>query len=232
MTSFDVALQPIADLEPHPQNPQQGDVGAVATAIAVDGWHGAIIAQAPEGDRTVPRIVAGHTRWRALQILQTDGFTMKGKHLTYAQLAKKVALPPAGFAPVQILPLDDQAAARKMLADNRASALSYADEAAQAALLTELATAGELLGSLFDGDDVDAMIESIERAHAAVNPGGGQAPPMREMQAGLRSVILPMVAAEYDQFIGWLALLREAWDFDSNVAVVARAVQEATERVG
>lgn len=229
MSPFDVVLHPIAALEPHPHNPQQGDIGAVATAIAVDGWHGAIIAQAPVDGRDIPRIVAGHTRWRALQILQADGFTLRGKHLTYAQLAKKVALPPAGFAPVQILPLDDIAAARKMLSDNRASALSYADEAAQTALLTELATAGELLGSLFDGDDVDAMIEAIERSHAQVQPG---ASPAREVQAGLRSVILPMVAAEYDQFIGWLAFLREAWDFDSNVAVVARAVQEAVERAG
>lgn len=157
---FAVVLWPIDRLQPHPDNPNQGDVGAVATAIAVDGWHGTTIAQErPDED---PRLIVGHTRWRALQFIQRDGFTIAGYHFSYDELAERVLLPPPGVIPLQLLAVDDVRSARKLLADNRGSALATTDEAAELALLTALAEHDALLGSLYDGDDVDDRARILE----------------------------------------------------------------------
>lgn len=174
-TADPFAVQNVAidSIVPHERNPNQGDVGAVATAIAIDGWHGTVLCQAPDGDRAEPRIVAGHTRWRALAMLQEHGYTYpEGGHVSYEELAARVPLPPAGTVPVQQLPMDDVRATRKMLADNRASALALTDDTEIVSLLTALAEEPDgLLGSLFDGDDIDLLIADI-----AANDGQGGPP--------------------------------------------------------
>lgn len=233
-TADPFAIQNVAidSIVPHERNPNQGDVGAVATAIAVDGWHGTILCQAPTEGRAEPRIVAGHTRWRALAMLQEHGYTYpEGGHLTYEELAARVPLPPAGTVPVQQLPMDDVRATRKMLADNRASALAMTDDTEMADLLSELAAADELFASLFEGDDVDAMMEEIERNGAGFDTTNEVQTPQDRLAdyaaAGIRSIILPMEAAEYDALVGRLNRLRSVWDLESNTAVVVRAVSEA-----
>jgi hypothetical protein len=162
LENFAVELWPIAELEPHPRNPQHGDIGAIATAIAVDGWHGAVIAQSPRGRRKRPRLIAGEHRWRGLAALQRDGIDLDGTHHDYEALRARVILPPAGYVPVQQLDISDEAARRKLLADNRASALATQDAPVLIDLLQELAASNELLGSLYDGEDLDALLKSLE----------------------------------------------------------------------
>lgn len=53
-------LVPIDSIEPHPDNPNQGDDDGVGSSIATSGFYGALICQ-----RSRRRIIAGHTRWRA-----------------------------------------------------------------------------------------------------------------------------------------------------------------------
>ena len=164
---FAVQLVPIDSIMAHEQNVNQSDVGAVATAIATGGFHGSCILQAPDKKRKVPRIIVGHGRWRALRMLQQDGFTHPdGQHETYEELAARVPLPPVGFVPAQSFAMDDTRALQKLIADNRASALSSTDDAALAALLTELAGNDDLFGTLYDGSDLDELIVQVNEAAA------------------------------------------------------------------
>lgn len=167
---FTTELLDIAKLEPNPRNVNEGDVGAIATAIAVDGFHGTVICQ--DRGKKPPMIVVGEHRWRALRMLQQNGIELHGVHRTYEQLLadKSLMLPPAGTVPGQVLKMDDTRAIRKMLADNRASALSMTADAELVVLLTELANDDALFGSLFEGDDIDVLLAQIE-ADAEASPG-------------------------------------------------------------
>lgn len=164
MAEHDFATELVAldAIVPNDANPQRGDIGAIATAIATDGWHSAVLCEKRRGK---PRIFAGEHRWRALKALNADGFTFPdGTHKTYEQLlaTPRLLLPPAGMVPIQSLTLDEQRALRKLIADNRASSLATTDDAGLAALLQELAADDALLGSLFDGDDLDDLLHHIE----------------------------------------------------------------------
>lgn len=169
---FAITLVPIDSLIPSDPNPQVGDIGAVATAIAVDGWHLAVLCRAPDETRTQPQIIAGHTRWRALTAIQRDGFDLDGQHFSYEELAERVPLPPRGLVPVQVQTMNDLRAARKLIADNRASALASTDDAALVDLLRELAESEELFGSLFDADDLDALIADLDEGGAGFGHPG------------------------------------------------------------
>jgi len=167
-------LWPIDDLQPHPDNPNEGDVGAIMTMIATDGWHGSVLCQAPKGRRKRPRIVAGHTRWAALRALQDDGLTIDlgdGERLwPYAELAGRVELPPAGQVPVELRSLSDLVAARKLVSDNQASRLATTDEAALAAVLQRLREEDRLLGTGFDDDDLSDLVGRLRDLDAAPIP--------------------------------------------------------------
>lgn len=159
--AYETVLLDIDGLVPNDRNVNSGDVGAIATAIAVDGFHGQVVAQKQRGK---PKIIAGEHRWRALAALQADGIVLDGEHKSYEQLlaTKGLLLPPAGKVPVQVLSVDDVRAVRKMIADNRASSLAVIDDSGLASLLQELASDDALLGSLFDGDDIDDLLHQIE----------------------------------------------------------------------
>jgi hypothetical protein len=125
-------LVPIDSLVPHPNNPRQGDVGAIVQSIRANGFYGAIVAQA--GTNV---IIVGEHRWLAAK---EAGMT-------------KV---PAAFADV-----DDATALRVMLADNRTSDLASYDQGLLAEVLKAAVTSSNLEGTGYDGDDLDALIAGI-----------------------------------------------------------------------
>lgn len=51
---------PVGKLEPHPMNPNEGDVGFIKESIEANGFYGAVLAQVSTGF-----IIAGEHRWRA-----------------------------------------------------------------------------------------------------------------------------------------------------------------------
>jgi ParB-like chromosome segregation protein Spo0J len=126
-------LVPIDSLVPHPNNPRQGDVGAIVQSIKANGFYGAIVAQA--GTNV---IIVGEHRWLAAK---EAGMT-------------KV---PVAFADV-----DDAAARKIMLADNRTSDLAEYDQELLVELLKVEAADAGLEGTGYDGDDLDAMIAGLE----------------------------------------------------------------------
>jgi ParB-like chromosome segregation protein Spo0J len=125
--------EPIDALKPHPRNPRQGDIGAIHTSIQTNGFYGTIIAQKSTG-----YILAGNHRWQAAR--QTKTKTI----------------------PVTWLDVDDDHALRILLADNRTNDLATYNDEALAKLLKSLhESTGTLLGTGYDGDDLDELIANL-----------------------------------------------------------------------
>jgi hypothetical protein len=128
----------LTTLADHPENPWQGDDAAVAESIDALGFYGAILAQV-----STRRILAGHTRRRDLF----------AEHVTRG--------------PVLWLDVDDAAARRILLGDNRYGQLGSWNAARLAELLADLAPGG-LEGTGFT--QADLAIALAEAADAAGAP--------------------------------------------------------------
>ncbi|MBT2234774.1 ParB/RepB/Spo0J family partition protein [Nonomuraea sp. NEAU-A123] len=144
-------MVPVGDLEPHPDNPHQSDVDVIAESIEKNGFYGTILVQ-----QSRMRIIAGEHRWR--------GAKVKG----------------LGQVPALILDVDDDAALRILLADNRTAEIGGYDDQALAELLRGL---GDLDGTGWTEQDLDDLAEAIAADNAAVTlapedspaTGGGRA---------------------------------------------------------
>lgn len=99
----------VDELEPHPDNPHQGDVNVIVASIRKHGFYGSVVAQ-----KSRMRIVAGEHRWRG---------------------AAKAGLK---HVPTVIIDVDDETAQRIMLADNRLAEYGQYDDAKLAELLQSL----------------------------------------------------------------------------------------------
>lgn len=123
----------ITDLTPHPENPRQGDVGAIAASIQANGWFGAVIVQRDTG-----YILAGNHRVRAAAAAGAD------------------------TVPALIVQCTEAEARRILLADNRTSDLATQDQVALLELLRTVAITDDLTGTGYDGDDLDDLIGDVE----------------------------------------------------------------------
>lgn len=126
-------LAPLDTVRPHPRNPRQGDTGAIHESIEANGFYGAIIAQKSTGF-----ILAGNHRWQA---------------------ARQAG---ATEIPITWVDVDDDHALRILLADNRTNDLASYDDSALAELLQEIHEAhGNLMGTGYDGDDLDQLLTDL-----------------------------------------------------------------------
>ena len=191
-------------LELHPENPRQGDIGAIVTSIEQNGWYGTLIAQ-----KKSRRVLAGNHRLQAALALDM----------------KEV--------PVYWVDVDDTEAQRILLADNSVSDLATWDDSILVGLLEGLANDGELLGSGYDGDDLDALLYDAALNDTDLgnllddNPTPGE----REdaiNAAGIRSIIMPFALEEYNDVVARLALARTELKVDSNAEVLATLLRERT----
>jgi len=128
----------ITKLSPHPQNPRRGSVEAIGESVEANGFYGVVIAQLSTG-----RILVGNHRYQ----------------VALAQGAKKL--------PVAWVDVDDRKALEILLSDNRASDLATQDDDALGELLKELAATGDLTGTGYTEDDLNALI-----ADAGSSAGG------------------------------------------------------------
>lgn len=122
---------PVGQLALLPGNPRQGDIGAVAESMSVNGVYQPIIVNAGTHTGRPLEVIAGNHRAQAAQQLQHDTI------------------------PAIILDLTDEAAARIALADNRTSDLATQDGDALALMLQSLP---DLTGTGYDGDDLDQLL--------------------------------------------------------------------------
>lgn len=132
-TTLKALAVPIDSLKPHPNNPREGDIGAISQSLKANGQYRPIVVS-----KKTSRILAGNHTWKAAQAL---GWT-------------EIAATFVNVTPEQ--------ETRIMLADNRYAELAtYADDSL-AELLVELAgTEQGLLGSGWDGDDLDQLMADL-----------------------------------------------------------------------
>ena len=133
----DLTIQqlPVADLALLPGNPRQGDIGAVSESMRVNGIYQPIIVNKGTHTGRPLEIIAGNHRAQAAQQLGHD------------------------TVPAIVLDVDDEAAARIALADNRTSDLASYDTDALLVMLQQLP---DLTGTGYDGDDLDALLADKE----------------------------------------------------------------------
>jgi len=60
---MDIKMESIDSLAHHPENPREGDIGAIVTSIKKNGWFGVVVAQKSSG-----YILAGNHRIEAAKI--------------------------------------------------------------------------------------------------------------------------------------------------------------------
>jgi DNA modification methylase len=137
-------MVPVGALQPNEWNANQGDLGSIIESVQVNQFYGAILAQKSTG-----RIIAGEHRWRAAQ---SEGLQT---------------------VPVIYLDVDDEAAKRIMLADNRTSRLGMDDPAALAELLQGMPS---LEGTGFDSDALQELLEDLGQAGPAGQTDEDDAP--------------------------------------------------------
>ena len=138
----------IADLELHPLNARQGDIGSLCQSLEAHGQYKPIVVQ-----RSRMRICAGNHTTQAAQIL---GWT---------QIAAVV------------LDIDDDQALRILIQDNRASDLATYDNAILTDALEHLARSDfGLEGTGFDGSDLDDLIHEFEPELPDMTPDKSEIP--------------------------------------------------------
>jgi ParB-like chromosome segregation protein Spo0J len=131
--------EPIDAIKPHPQNPRQGDTGAIHQSIQTNGFYGTVIAQ-----RSTGHILAGNHRWQA------------------AQQAK------AKTIPVTWIDVDDDHALRILLADNRTNDLATYNDAALTELLKSIQDdTGTLAGTGYDEKELDTLLQKLNQTETA-----------------------------------------------------------------
>lgn len=106
--SLEPLMTPLAEIHPHPDNPNNGDVELIAESILTNGYIAPIIAHSETGD-----IIAGNHRYHALLSLGAD------------------------IAPVIWVNMEDAGAKRYLLADNKTAQAATLDNALVLDLLTE-----------------------------------------------------------------------------------------------
>jgi hypothetical protein len=125
--------KPIESVQPHPRNVRQGDVGAIATSLEINGQYRPIVVH-----KTSNNILAGNHTYKAAVSL---GWTQIA--ITYVDCT------------------DDQAL-KILLADNKANDLASYDDSALADLLKDLVGGPGLDGTLYELSDLDDLIALLE----------------------------------------------------------------------
>lgn len=138
---------PIGDVNLLPGNPRQGDIGAVSESMRVNGVYQPIIVNRGSKTGRPMEVIAGNHRTQAARALGHDTI------------------------PAIILDVDDDAATRIALADNRTSDLADYDTDALVVILQGLP---DLAGTGYDPDDIDDLLTAYEpEPEKPATSGGG-----------------------------------------------------------
>ncbi len=125
----------VSEVDPHPENANMGDLDAIKESIRINGYYAPILVQSSTG-----YILAGNHRYRAAREL---GHTA---------------------VPVIYIDVDDEAAKRIMVADNRTTRLGHDDDALLAALLEEIGDSDTgLLGTGYSHADLQTLLDAQDK---------------------------------------------------------------------
>lgn len=141
-------LESVDAVRPHPENINQGDVGAIFESIEDNGFFGACVVQ------------------------RSTGYICIGNHRYKAALEHG-----ATHVPVLYVDVDDDRALRMLLADNRLAELAYRDPKELVELLGGLvSTTGTLSGTGYSTDDLDELIRGLQGDAPEIQGDAPEAP--------------------------------------------------------
>ena len=170
-------IQPIDSVEPHPGNPNEGDVGAMAVQLEAHGQHRALVYR--KADR---RILVGEHLWRAARGLGWTELAMVGVD-------------------------DDHTKGKaRMVGDNQVGRRSRDREDELGAILEELKGSGMLELSGFAEDDLGDILARVaehQLAPGEESPGAPPAPTAAS-EDSWPSVRIKLSPADYER---WTALV-------------------------
>ena len=196
-----VRMTPVTELTRHPRNPRQGDVGAIVQSIQHNGFYAPLIVQ------------------------KSTGFVLAGNHRLAA--AQELGMEKV---PVVVVDVDDDAALRVLLADNRTADLATYDDSALAALLEELAvTPVALTGTGYDGDDLDRLLNDLNTSLTATLAPQSLIDQQPNYEAGdTRQLVIILPRDQYETVIRELERIADTVGTDSNTATFVWLVDEWT----
>lgn len=125
-------LRPIDSFVKWPGNPRQGDVGALAESFRRFGQQKPVVVQ-----ESTKQVAAGN-------------------HAIDSMMALRWSHAAGVYSP-----LSDEDARAYLIADNRTAELGTYDDELLGAMLERLAREGNLAGTGYDGDDVDAFLKRV-----------------------------------------------------------------------
>lgn len=127
-------LEPVTNVELHPDNPRRGDLAVIADSLRTNGLYRPLVAQ------------------------RSTGFVLAGNHTLRALLDLG-----AEQVPVTWVEVDDRAAARIILADNRSSDLGGYDVTTLAELMNSLGD-DAFVGTGYAEADMDQLLVDLQSA--------------------------------------------------------------------
>lgn len=214
------ARRKLSELIHYPGNARRGDVQAIRESLRING------------------------QYRPLLVQASTGYVLTGNHTLDGMLAEEWTEADATY-----LDVDDDAARRIVLADNRTSDLGGYDERA---LLTLLREVGEdLTGTGFDADDFDDLLASIQEStppdpdagapagqSGAYGPGGDgtntrTTPSYAEYEEqyssrATRFMALNYPLPQYGWIVGKLSEIADEEGVDNFAEAVLRLVEQRT----
>lgn len=210
-------------LEPHPENPNQGDLLAIQDSIRTNGWFGVVVTQIREGAKD--RILAGEHRWRALAALQSEYET-----IAEALASRGGTLPPKGQVPTYRLAISDDQALRILLADNRTTRLGQDDETRLLGILQLLHESEDVLaGTGYLEEDFEDLLAALDGEDTwQEDPAPDPEHDTGDLKlAGTKVTIGPYTfPLSRDDFEAWQEEVRQAVGFDK-----ASIIQEIKRRL-
>lgn len=200
---------PIDSVTPYEDNPRQGDIGAIAVSLDQFGQVKPIVVNRPTGV-----IVGGNHTWLAAKELGSEVIAVSWVEMT-----------------------EDEARAF-MLADNQIGQLGGFDESLLARQIAELQDHEDLMiATAYSPTDVAEILAKQDLDSPTSEPGvagttsSSMTPAERKAMyeaSAIRSILIPVGVAEYDDLIKRLGELRASLDLDSNADVVIRLIVDAT----
>ena len=200
-------LIPIDAVGQHPKNANNGDVEAIAQSLLANGI------------------------FRPIVVQQSTGYILAGNHTYAAMVSLGESAIPAIF-----LDVDDVAATKIMLADNRTAQLAIMDDGLLIDLLQDLA--GQDVAALYgtgytDADLLDLLSQSEKRLHpyASIDGASRLTPtPDEALDAyrtnATRSLVLTYRLDEWEPLAAMLRAAREKYSVDNNAEALLGALGE------
>lgn len=193
----------ITSVQTHPKNVRQGDIGAIAESLKAHGQYRPIVV-----DKRTNYILAGNHTWKAAQ------------SLGWSQIS-------AGFVETK----DDDEALRILLSDNRASDLATYDDGGLAEILKQLSiTDTGLVGTMYDGDDLDDLVYRLGGSLGFVTEGNDISAIIDEYaDKDTRNLTLPYTQTTITQVKEHLTSLQQKTGIDNWSEIVLYVVKDFDE---